>query len=113
MVFYRKWGSKFIESSEDGYLRFYVFHCGKLLKRIKFNKALFGVCLWNENFVFVGNEDKKIYLVNVEKGEVINSVVGNGNTVLMVKKFLNKFNEECLVVQGDDKDEIVLYKRKK
>ena len=52
---------KIVESSEDGNVRIWDFHSGVLLSRVKVgDDKLFGVCLWSNNYLFVGSDDNSI-----------------------------------------------------
>ena len=50
---------KLIESCEDGIIRIWGFHSGDFIRKINTdNNNLYGICLWNENYIFVGCKDK-------------------------------------------------------
>ena len=100
---------KLIESSEDGNIRIWDFYSGELLNKIKVsNNALYGICLWNKKYIFVGCEDKSIKLINIKNGDIKN-LIGHTNDVLTVKNiFLPKYGE-CLISQSYNNGEIKLY----
>ena len=57
---------KLIESCGDVYIRIWNFHKGKLLKKIFVcDDYLNCICLWDDNYAFVGCDNKLIYLVNL------------------------------------------------
>ena len=52
---------KLMESSEDGYVRIWHFHGGILLMKIKVCKEnINGICLFNDNYAFVGSDEQNI-----------------------------------------------------
>ena len=101
---------KMIESGFDGHLRIWDFHGGILLKKIKIcdNDWLFGICLWNDDCLFVGCGDKTIKLVDLKSGLIINHLSGNKNKVLTIKALDHSKYGKCLISQGYEKDQIKL-----
>ena len=88
---------KMIESSEDGNIRIWDFHSGILLNKIKTgDHKLYGICLWNNNFLFVGCDDKCIKLINLQKKIVINNLVEE-NAIITIKKIFHPKYGECLI----------------
>ena len=99
-----------IESCDDGNVRIWNFHSGELLKKINVcNTYLYGICLWNKQYLFVGCEDKEIKLINLENGKIINKLKGHSDSVLTIKKVIHPEYGECLLSQGNDKDQIKLW----
>ena len=94
---------KIIESSEKGNIRIWDFHSGKLLNIFNVDKVfLFGICLWNSEYIFVGSGDHKIKLIKLYNGEIIENVIGHKNSVLMLRKVIHPLHGECLISQGND-----------
>ena len=65
---------KLIESCLDGYIRIWNFDLGKLLQKInviinevKLKKILKSICLWDNDYVFVGYDGCYIFLVVIKK----------------------------------------------
>ena len=107
-----------IESSGDGVVRIWNFHTGVLLKKIMtYNKRVLGICLWSDNFIFVGCEDKMVKLIDIKNGEVINNLVGSNDVVINIKKITHPKFGDCLISQGIKDSQIKLwikkFKRKK
>ena len=101
---------KLIESCQDGYVRIWNFHSGSLINKIRIsNKILYGLCLWNDNYLFVGCEDKTIKLIDIKIGFVIETLIGHNNSVLTIKKINHKVYGECLVSEGWKSDQIKLW----
>ena len=99
-----------IESSMDGNIRIWNFHSGELLNKIKVcDKGLNGICLWNDENLFVGCEDKTIKLINLNKLLIIKNLDGHNNSVINIKKIIHPKYGECLISQGSDIDKIKLW----
>jgi hypothetical protein len=101
---------KIIESCEDGFIRIWDFHNGKLLNKIEIkDKKLYGVCLWNDNFLLVGSDDeeKSLKLIELKKNFVINNIKTEG-IIINSKKIIHKKFNECLIVQ-DWKNHLKLF----
>ena len=96
-----------IESSEDGNIRIWDFYSGNLLKKLKFgNYFLCGICLWNNECLFVGCEDKTIELIDINKGIIINNLIRHHNNVVTIKKVFHHKYGDCLISQGYANDQI-------
>ena len=66
---------KLIESSDDGNIRIWNFFSGKLLKKIKVcNDDLYGIYLWNKDFLFVGCGENFIKIIDLEKMKIVNII---------------------------------------
>ena len=101
---------KLIESCSDGYIRIWNFHFALLINKIKIgDKLLYGICLWNNNYLFVGAEDKTIKLIDLNNGIVINSLVEHKNSVLTIKKLIHPQYGEWLISQGLKEDKINIW----
>jgi len=102
---------KMIESSFDGYVRIWDFHLAILLQKIKItdNNWLLGICLWNEDYLFVGCGDKTIKLIDLKNNRIINNISGNKNKIVALKILFHPIYGKCLVSQGYEKEQIKLY----
>ena len=101
---------KMIESSGDGTIRIWNFHSGELLRQINVaKKRLFGMCFWNEEYLFVGCEDKTIKLIELKSGDVINNLIGKNKAVLTIKKLVHPKYGKCLLSQGYKDNQIKLW----
>jgi len=100
-----------IESSEDGNIRIWNFHSGQLLNKIKINNVkLYGICLWNNEYLFVGCEDMTIKIIDLNNGIVIKNISGHNSGVISIKKIIHPEYGECLLSQGALYDQIKLWK---
>ena len=101
---------KMIESCGDGSIRIWNFHSGELLNKIVVTKKrLFGMCLWNEKYLFVGCEDKTIKLIELKSGDIINNLIGDNKIVLTIKKLFHPKFGRCLLSQGNKDNQIKIW----
>ena len=102
---------RMIESSFDGHIRIWDFHSAILIKKIKItdNNWLLGICLWDDDYLFVGCGDKTIKLVNLKNYTIINNISGNRNKIITLKTLFHPKYGQCLVSQGYEKEQIKLY----
>ena len=101
---------KLIESSEDGNIRIWNFHSGILLNRIKINnRSLYGICLWNNEYLFLGCKDKTIKLVEIKSGKIIKNYIGENTYALTIKKIILPKLGECLICQGWKNEQIKIW----
>ena len=62
-----------------------------MLKKINvINKKLYGICLWNNNNLFVGCEDKTIKLININNDKIIKSLSGHEGSVIKIKRIIHQ-----------------------
>ena len=100
---------KLIESSYET-IRIWNFHSGLLLNKIKINDIfLFGICLWNDNYLFVGCSDNTIKLIELKNGLIVKSLISHINRVITVKKIIHPKYGNCLISQNIKKIEIKLW----
>ena len=101
---------KLIESCSDGFIRIFNFHSGLLLKKIKIiDKVLYGLCLWNENYLIVGCGNKTINIIELESEINIKCLNSHNNDVLTIKKINHPKLGECLLSQNLGESEIKLW----
>ena len=111
IINYDKNITKLIESNTDGCIRIWDFHLSTLIKKIVvYDGLLYGLCLWSNNYLFVGAEDKTIKLIDLNGSvPVIKSLTGHKSAVLSIKKLVNTNLGEWLVSQGLNSDEIKIW----
>ncbi len=98
---------KLIESCFDGNIRIWNFHSALLLFRIKISdQGLRGICLWNNNYLFIGCDDKTIKLIEIKNGLIVKCLDGHTNEVITVKKIIHPIYGECLVSQNGGESHI-------
>ena len=101
--------TKLIESCYDGYIRVWDFNTAVLLNKIKIGDWLYGICLWNDSYLFVGCSDKSIKLIDINNGYIVRYLKGHNNSVLTIKKIIHPKYGECIVSQGYNEDQIKLW----
>jgi len=101
-----------IDSSADGFLRIWDFHLGLLLNKIEVKDQLYGICLFNENYCFVGCDDKTIKFIDMKNKRVVKNLNGHNMGVLTIKKIKHPKYGDCLISQGYCEDNIKLWKIK-
>ena len=101
---------KLIESCSDGNIRIWNFHSAELIKKIKVDDDwLFGICLWNNDYAFVGCKDKMIRLVDIKEGYILKYMEGPKSGIFTIKKIIHPNYGECLLSQGYEGDQIKMY----
>ena len=101
---------RLIESCYDGNIRVWDFYSGLLLNKIKIgDNWLYGICLWNTKYLFVGCSDKTIKLIDLKEEYIVKSFKGHNNSVLTIKKINHPQYGECLITQGYNDDPIKLW----
>ena len=102
---------KLMESCFDGILRIWNFHTGILINKIKINdKGLRGICLWNDDYIFIGCDDKNIKLLELKNELIVKSYSGHINEVITVKKIVHPLLGECLLSQNGGESKIKLWR---
>ena len=111
IIFEDKEITKLIESSDgNGIIKIWNFHTAELLKKIACsNNALRGICLWNEDYLFVGCGDKTIKLIELENGKIVNSLIGHNNNVCSFKIIFHPKYGKCIISQGHENDQIKIW----
>ena len=98
---------KLIESCSDGNIRIWNFHSAILLNKIKVdNDWIFGICLWNEDYLFVACKYKIIKMINIKKGIIEKNIEGHNSGIFTIKKIYHPKYGECLLSQGYENDQI-------
>ena len=100
---------KLIAACGDGNIRIWDFHLGILLNQINCNSYLNSICLWDNEYAFVGCDNTMIKLVNLKTGEIIKDLIGHNNYILDIQKIIHPKYGECLLSQGYQDDQIKLW----
>jgi hypothetical protein len=102
--------SEIIESSYDGFIRIWNFHSAELLKKIKINDdCLKEICMWNNEYIFVGCEDKTIKIIDINNEKIIKDLKGHKNEVISIKIINHPKYGKSLISQGSGNDSIKLW----
>jgi WD40 repeat protein len=106
--------TKLIESSDDGNIRIWNFHTGKLLNKIKVcNDDLYTIYLWSNTYLFVSCGEKVINIIDLEKKIIVNKLKEHKNWVITMKKIYHPLYGECLISQDSGNGEIKLWANEK
>ena len=100
---------KLIESSWDKNIRIWDFHSGNLLNKIKINDELTGICLWDNDHLYVGCNNKSIKIVDMKNNLIINSILAHDSQITTIKKICHPKYGECLLSQGLKEENIKLW----
>ena len=84
-----------------------------MIKIINIGKdELRGICVLNEQYIFIGSKDKTIKLIDINKGEIVISKEGHNNSVLTMKIINVDKIGSCLISQGYEEDHIKIWEIK-
>ena len=101
---------KLLVSCSDGIIRIFNFHSAFLLNKFKIsNEPLCEICLWDENYLFVGCNDKIIKLVDINNGNISKSLTGHNKPVITIKKIFHPKYGICLFSQGWHESDIKIW----
>ena len=94
-----------IESSIGGFIRIWNFQSAILLNKIDIkknygNQILYGLCLWNNKYLFVGNNLRTIILLELKNYKVIKQFQCDNGSTLTIKKIVHSKYGECLITLG-------------
>ena len=110
IIFAKEDDVQLIESCNDGNIRLWKFHTAEMIKKIQVStQPLFGMCLWNSQYLFVGGEEKVIKLIDINDGISIKNFNGHNKAISTVKKIILPQYGECLISQGLRDDQIKLW----
>ena len=106
-----KYEKQLIESCTDGNIMIWNFHSGELLNTINVSdKDLFDICLWNNDYLFVGCEEEHlIKLIDLQLNKVIKNFYGHKENVTTIKKIIHPQYGECLISKGGYSDKFKLW----
>ena len=94
---------KLIDSCYDGNIRIWNFNTGELLNKIRiYNKEIYGICLWNDEYILAGCKDKTIKLIYLKKGKIKKHLFLHDVRVVSIKTLNHPKYGECFISQGAD-----------
>ena len=101
---------KLIGSGNCGLVKIWNFHTGILIKKIKvFEHNLYGICLWNKDYLFIGGDEKIIKIIELNTGRYATFLTEHNDTVLTIKKIIHPKYGECFLSLGYNEDYIKLF----
>ena len=87
------------------------FSLGNLLNIIYIIKdCLRGICLWNNEYLFVGCDDNTKKLIDIYNNKIIKFLKGHKDYVITIKLIIQPKYGKCLISQGKENDQIKLWK---
>ena len=99
-----------IEAALDGYIRIWDFHQGILLKRIMVcEEGVKGICLWDDNYLCVGCDDKSIKFLEMNEEKITKILFGHKMKICCIKKINHHKYGKCLISKGWGGDFIKLW----
>ena len=103
--------TKLLDSCSDGNVKIWHFHTGELLQKINVcNGQIYGICLWNKEFLLVGSDKSNIILVEISTGKIKKKFFGHYKKVVSIQKIIHSKFGECLISQGSGNDIIKIWK---
>lgn len=88
---------KLIESCLDGNIRIWDFDTSKLLNKIniEYLKELNSICVWKNNYIFVGGEKGIIVLIDLKSGKIVKKIEPSTEPCISAKdpNYINWLNE--------------------
>ena len=106
-----KENKKLISSNTYANVLIWDFHSGEFIKKIRVINKICNIiiCLWNDEYLFVGCGDRSIKLINLINDRVVKHFYKHFHEVLTIKKFFHPKYGECLISQGNGSDSIKLW----
>ena len=103
-----------IGSCFDGYIRIWDFHKGDYNNSFYSGaKGLIGLCFWDDKFLFCGDSDKLLKVMDLESGIIIKKYFGLNEALCTVQKIDLPNLGECVITQGLLNDQIKMWNFKK
>jgi len=81
------------------YVKIWNFHTGELINTIKINDALYSLCLWDNDYLFL-ECDKSMKLLNLKDGKIIKKFIGYKDKVKTIIKVTHPLYGDCLIAQA-------------
>ena len=94
---------KLIESCVSGHIRIWNFHSGDLINDIISESGFYGICLWNNDYLFVSST-LNFKLINIKNGKIIDKEFTHKkkyySPAQTIKKFVHPKYGECLILEN-------------
>ena len=85
------------------------FSLGELLNQIKVsNECLRDILMLDIDYIFVGYNEKKIKIIEIENGIIIGELEDHNDYATSIKQIIHPQYGKCLKSQGGVKDDIKL-----
>lgn len=90
-----------IDSSCNGIIRIWDFYSGSLINKFIASRSwIKGICLWDNDSLFVGCLDNSLKLIDLKSGNIIQNIKDLKDCVLTIKKIEHPKYGKCLITQG-------------
>ena len=100
-----------IESCKDGKIRIWDFHNNKLINKIYFDDIIpTSLCVWNDQYLLFGTEEKGINLVDISNNNLCNSL--NERNLCAIVKIKHSEYGECILSQSEEECPIKIWIKK-
>ena len=77
------------------------------------NISIYGVCLFNDNYLVVGVYEDFIHIIDLEKGIIVKKLYGTYiRGMVTIKKIIHPKYGECIISQGEYLNSIKLWGQK-
>ena len=83
-------------------IRIFNFNSIELLSEIKTEKNFSSLCLWNNNYLLVANENCSLKLMDLEKEKIIKIFPKESEKGIYIKMFQHPFYGKCILSQHKD-----------
>ena len=102
---------KIIESCDDGNTRIRNFHTCFLLNKIKISDiGIYGMCLWNYDYLIAGFNDNSLKLIDLKKGKVVKILYKYRSNISTIQTINHPLYGKCLISQGWFKEQIKIWR---
>jgi len=99
---------KLMECCQDGNLRIWDFHSGIQINKIKISNAyITSLCLWNDNYIFIGTKGK-ILLFELKNKIIVKTLIHKDNYIF-IKKIIHPKYGECIISQNAEESIIKMW----
>ena len=86
----------------------------RIIKKIIINNtSIYGICLWNINYLLVGCIDTRIKIIDLNSETIIMDLIGHNQEIIDIKKIYHSKFSECFISKGGGYDKIILWRKKK
>jgi len=90
-----------IDSSCNGIIKIWDFFSGSLIKKIIVSQRwIKGICLWDDDNLFVGCLDNSLKLIDLKNGNIIQNENNLIDPILTIKMIEHPKYGKCLITQG-------------
>ncbi len=75
------------------------------------NNRLFDICIWSDKYALVGCGEEIIKLIDLNLGKKVKTL-HDFNSVISIKKINHPQFGECIITQGNEIEQIILWVKK-